>query len=218
LSVAQLTFAMILELCGHISLYSESVKNGDWIRSKDFSYQLKPIMELNRKTIGIIGFGRIGQAVARIAKAFDMKILVSHKHPERDKTDGVTFVKEEECFQNSDIISLHCPLNDQNKNFVNTKLLTMMKPSAYLINTSRGGLINERDLAQALNTGTIAGAGLDVLSIEPPTPDNPLLKAKNCLITPHIGWATFEARSRLMETVVNNIEAFIHGKPENVVG
>ena len=218
LSVAQLTFAMILELCGHISEYSESVRKDEWIRSKDFSYQLKPIMELNDKTLGIIGFGQIGQAVARIALSFGMKVIASHKHPERDKMDGVFFVKEETCFKDSDILSLHCPLNDENKNFVNTRLLKMMKATAYLVNTSRGGLINEPDLAQALNSGVITGAGLDVLSTEPPTSDNPLLKAKNCLITPHIAWATFEARSRLMDTVVNNIRAFINGKPENVVG
>ncbi|HET7117453.1 MAG TPA: D-2-hydroxyacid dehydrogenase [Hanamia sp.] len=217
LSVAQLTFAMILELCGHISEYSESVKNGEWIRSKDFSYQLKPIMELNHKTLAIIGFGQIGQAVAKIALSFDMKVVASHKHPERDKMDGVIFVKEETCFKDSDILSLHCPLNDQNEKFVNKRLLEMMKPTAYLVNTSRGGLINEFDLANALNSGRIAGAGLDVLSKEPPTSENPLLKAKNCLITPHIAWATFEARSRLMNTVVNNIRAFMNGNPVNVV-
>lgn len=217
-SVAQLTFAIILELSGHISMYAQSVKNGDWLSSKDFSYQLKPIMELNHKTLGIIGFGQIGQAVARIALSFGMNVIASHKHPGRDKMDGVFFVKEEKCFKDSDILSLHCPLNDENKKFVNTRMLSMMKSSAYLVNTSRGGLINEPDLAQALNSGVIAGAGLDVLSIEPPTSENPLLKAKNCLITPHIAWATFEARSRLMDTVVNNIRAFINGKPVNVVG
>ncbi|MEO6836831.1 MAG: D-2-hydroxyacid dehydrogenase [Ginsengibacter sp.] len=216
-SVAQLTFAIILELCSHISEYFESVKKDEWIKSKDFSYQLKPIMELNHKTLGIIGFGQIGQAVARISLSLGMKVIASHKHPERDNMDGVTFVKEETCFKDSDILSLHCPLNDENKNFVNTRLLSIMKPTAYLVNTSRGGLINETDLAQALNFGLIAGAGLDVLSTEPPTPDNPLLKAKNCLITPHIAWATLEARSRLMNTVVDNIKAFINGKPLNVV-
>ena len=217
-SVAQLTFAMILELCGHISMYSESVKNGDWLRSKDFSYHLKPIMELTRKTLGIIGFGQIGQAVAKIALAFGMNVIASHKHPERDKMDGVIFVEEEICFKDSDIISLHCPLNKQNEKFVNNRLLSMMKPTAYLVNTSRGGLINEIDLAHALNTEMIAGAALDVLSTEPPTPDNPLLKAKNCLITPHIGWATYEVRCRLMEIVVDNIRAFIGGHPVNIVG
>ncbi|HUZ59027.1 MAG TPA: D-2-hydroxyacid dehydrogenase [Hanamia sp.] len=217
-SVAQLTFSMILELCGHISEYSESVKKDEWIKSKDFSYQLKPIMELNHKTLGIIGFGQIGQAVARIALSFGMKVIASHKHPERDKLEGVIFAKEKTCFKDSDILSLHCPLNDQNEKFVNKRLLGMMKPTAYLVNTSRGGLINEFDLADALNSGKIAGAGLDVLSMEPPATDNPLLKAKNCLITPHIAWATFEARTRLMGTVVNNIRAFINGKPENVVG
>lgn len=217
-SVAQLTFAMILELRSHISLYAKSVQDGDWARSKDFSYQLQPLTELKDKTLGIIGFGQIGQAVARIALAFGMKVIASHKHPERDQMEGVLFVNQENCFQQSDIVSLHCPLTAQNKKFVNQALLGTMKSSAILINTSRGGLVDEQDLADALNRGRIAGAGLDVLSTEPPSPDNPLLHSKNCLITPHIGWATFEARSRLMEVVVNNVRAFMNGHPENVVG
>jgi glycerate dehydrogenase len=217
-SVAQLTFAFILELSNHTALYAESVRRGDWIKSKDFSYQLKPVMELQNKTLGIIGFGQIGKAVAKIALAFGMKVIASHKHPERDRTQGVTFVDEKTCFRESDIISLHCPLNEKNFQFVNKELLATMKPASFLVNTSRGGLINEPDLAEALNKGIIAGAALDVLSTEPPSADNPLLHAKNCLITPHIGWATFEARSRLMEVIVNNIKAFLEGHPENEVG
>ena len=196
-SVAQLTIAIMLELSAHVARYAKSVANGDWERCNDFSYKLKPIMELQDQDLGIIGFGQIGRKVANIALAFGMKVIASHKHPERDRMEGVILVEEEKCFRESDFISLHCPLNDQNKNFVNQRLLNMMKPSAFLINTSRGGLIHEQDLADALNNNSIAGAGLDVLSVEPPASDNPLLQAKNCLITPHVGWATLEARTRL---------------------
>ena len=216
-SVAQLAFSFILELANHTMLYADSVRKGDWAGSEDFSYQLKPTMELQNKTLGIIGFGEIGQAVARIALAFGMKVISSHKHPERDKMEGVRFVDEETCFAESDFVSLHCPLNDQNKEFVNKSLLHKMKSTACLINTSRGGLINESDLAESLNAGAIAGAGLDVLSTEPPSPENPLLQAKNCYITPHIAWASFEARTRLMKTLVENIKAFMEGKSVNVV-
>lgn len=217
-SVAQLTFAFILEMANHTALYADSVRRGNWIKSEDFSYQLKPIMELQDKTLGIIGFGQIGKAVAKIALAFGMKVIASHKHPERDRMQGVTFVDEKTCFREADILSLHCPLNEKNFQFVNKELLATMKPASILINTSRGGLINEPDLAKALNEGIIAGAALDVLSIEPPSADNPLLYAKNCLINPHVGWATFEARSRLMEVVVNNVKAFLKGHVENEVG
>ncbi|MGN6196458.1 MAG: D-2-hydroxyacid dehydrogenase [Ginsengibacter sp.] len=216
-SVAQLTFALILELTNHTPLYAESVSKGDWIKSKDFSYHLKPIMELQDKTLGIIGFGQIGKAVAKIAIAFGMKVIASHRHPERDQMEGVTFMDEKTCFREADIISLHCPLNEKNIKFVNKELLAIMKRSAFLINTSRGGLINDADLAEALNKEMIAGAALDVLSTEPPLADNPLLRAKNCLITPHVAWATFEARNRLINVVVNNIKAFFEGKSENVV-
>jgi glycerate dehydrogenase len=216
-SVAQLTFAFILELTNHTALYAESVKNGDWVKSKDFSYHLKPIMELRDKTLGIIGFGQIGKSVAKIAIAFGMKVIASHKHPERDRMEGVTFVDEKTCFSDADIISLHCPLNANNQQFVNKELILTMKPTSFLINTSRGGLINEQDLAEALNEDIIAGAALDVLSTEPPKADNPLLDAKNCIINPHVAWATFEARSRLMNVVVNNLKSFLEGNPENVI-
>src|SRR6185312_3141741 len=217
-SVAQLTFAFILELANHTALYAKSVSNGDWALSKDFTYHLKPIMELHDKTLGIIGFGQIGKAVAKIAIAFGMKVIASHKHPERDRMEGVKFVEEQACFSEADIISLHCPLNEKNQQFVNKELLRTMKPTSFLINTSRGGLINEKDLAEALDGSIIAGAALDVLSTEPPKADNPMLYAKNCIVTPHVAWATFEARSRLMDVVVNNIQAFLEGKPANVIG
>lgn len=216
-SVAQLVFALILELTNHTAEYAQSVAKGDWVRSKDFSYHLKPVMELHDKILGIVGLGKIGQETARIALAFGMKVIASHKHPERDKMEGVKFVDETTLFREAGIVSLHCPLNEKNKGFINRSLLETMQPSALLVNTSRGPLINEDDLAEALNSGRIAGAALDVLSTEPPSPDNPLLKAKNCLITPHIGWATFEARSRLMQTVVDNIQAFLNKNPQNVI-
>lgn len=217
MSVAQLTFAIILELSVHTVMYADSVRSGDWVLSKDFSYQLIPMTELQNKTLGIVGLGQIGKAVAKIALAFGMEVIASHKHPERDKMEGVEFVDEATCFRNADFVSLHCPLNDKNHQFVNRQLIDLMKPSAFLINTSRGGLVNEGELADALNDNCIAGAGLDVLSTEPPTSGNPLLKAKNCLITPHVGWATYEARSRLMQVVVNNVKAFINGSPVNKV-
>lgn len=216
-SVAQLTFGLILELVNHVSAYASSVEQGDWLKSADFSYQVKPTVELKDKVMGIIGLGKIGQAVAHIALAFEMKVLASHKHPERDKMTGVTFSDEKTVFQQADIISLHCPLNEKNREFVNRERIASMKATSLLINTSRGPLIQEKDLADALNRGVIAGAGLDVLSIEPPSGDNPLFGAKNCLITPHIGWATFEARSRLINTVVDNIQSFVQGSPVNVI-
>lgn len=216
-SVAQIAITFMLTLANHIPAYTQSVQNGDWPRSPDYSYTLAPLMELQDKTLGIIGFGQIGQAVARIALAFGMKVIASHKHPERDRMEGVTFTSQDEVFEQADFISLHCPLNDQNREFLNSALIRKMKPSAFLINTSRGGLINENDLADALNNHVIAGAGLDVLSTEPPVANNPLLSAKNCLITPHIAWASKEARMRLMEMLNENIASFINGNPHNVV-
>ncbi len=216
-SVAQLAITFMLTLANHIPAYIRSVQNGDWPGSLDYSYTLAPLMELRDKTLGIVGFGQIGQAVARIALAFEMKVIASHKHPERDKMEGVVFVSQEDLFGRSDFISLHCPLNDQNKEFVNAALIQKMKPSAFLINTSRGGLIHEQDLADALNTEVIAGAGLDVLSTEPPAANNPLLSAKNCLITPHIAWASRESRLRLMNKLEENIAAYINGKLQHIV-
>ncbi|MBO9150914.1 D-2-hydroxyacid dehydrogenase [Chitinophaga sp. GCM10012297] len=216
-SVAQLTFSLLLELCQGAGAHSASVHKGEWAASQDFSYWKMPLTELQHKTLAIIGFGQIGQAVAKIAMAFGMRVIASHKHPERDKMEGVTFKDQATCFREADVVSLHCPLNAENKGFVNAALLASMKPSALLVNTSRGPLIREDDLAEALNKGVIAGAGLDVLTVEPPPADNPLLSAKNCVITPHIAWASKEARSRLMDKVVSNIKAFLEGKPVNVV-
>jgi glycerate dehydrogenase len=216
-SVAQLTFALILELCHHVGLHAESVRAGEWSRSADFSYWKTPLRELAGSTLGIVGLGQIGRAVAKIALAFNMKVIASHKHPERDAMQGVTFTDLATCFKEADIVSLHCPLTADNKEFVNAALLKTMKPGAFLINTSRGPLINETDLARALEEGVIAGAALDVLSTEPPAADNPLPAAPNTVITPHIAWATRSARERLLNGVVNNLKAYLEGKPVNVI-
>src|SRR5699024_6627170 len=189
----------------------------NWVKSEDFSYLVAPQIELKGKTLALIGFGKIGQAVARIGLAFGMKVISSHHHPKRDAMEGVSFVEEEHCFREADFLSLHCPLNAANEGFVNKERLKLMKSSAFIINTARGPLINEADLAEMLNEEKISGAALDVLSTEPPSEDNPLLKAKNCKITPHIAWSTLEARTRLMNTVTNNIENWQKGHPVNVV-
>lgn len=216
-SVAQLTFALILELCHHTGLHADSVRAGEWTRSADFSYWKTPLTELAGATLGIVGLGQIGQAVARIGLAFGMKVIAHHKHPDRDEMHGVTFVDLPTCFREADVVSLHCPLNPGNKEFVNTALLATMKPTAFLINTSRGPLIQEADLAEALEKGIIAGAALDVLSAEPPAATNPLLTAPNTIITPHIAWATQAARKRLMQTTVDNVKAFLEGNPKNII-
>lgn len=216
-SVAQLTFSLLLELTMNVGIHSESVKRGDWVNSIDFSYSKSPLIELQGLTFGIIGFGRIGKAVAKIANAFGMKVLVNNRSQLKDIPDYITVVDKLEVFKNSDIVSLHAPLTAENNQFVNKDILNLMKSSAWLINTGRGGLINESDLAVALNNNKISGAGLDVLSTEPPKKDNPLLNAKHCIITPHIAWSTIAARKRLMKVAVDNVKTFMDGKPQNVV-
>lgn len=216
-SVAQHVFALMLELTNQIGWHNQSVQDKKWSHSRDFSYHLQPITELAGKTMGIYGLGQIGNKVADIALGFDMQVLATHKHPQRDARPGVTFVAIEDLFTKGDFISLHAPLSDGNVGIVNQQLLSRMKPTAYLINTGRGGLINETDLSMALTSGVLAGAGLDVLSVEPPPPDHILFGIKNCLITPHQAWASQDARSRLMDIVVENVKAFISGKPKNVV-
>lgn len=216
-AVAQHVFALLLELTNAVGKHHESVQQGGWKRNRDFCYTLQPVVELAGKTMGIYGFGKIGQQVARIALAFGMKVIATHKHPERDAMPGVEFVNQETLFQKSDIITLHAPLTTENERFVNKTLLSKMKPSAYLINTARGGLINESDLKEALENNVIAGAGLDVLSQEPPKNGNILFGVKNCIITPHNAWASREARQRLLNETVENVRAFLTGKPRNVV-
>lgn len=217
-SVAQMTFALILELCNHVKSHSDAVKCGTWSKSKDFCFWNHSLIELSNKKIGIIGFGNIGRKVAHIATAFGMDILALN----RSKTDesyrkNFIWTDLNELLQKSDIITLHCPLTAETKGLINRDTLKLMKKNAFLINTSRGGLIIEEDLAEGLNKGKIAGAGLDVLTTEPPERENPLLKAKNCIITPHISWATRESRIRLMEIAIENIKAFISGEPINVI-
>lgn len=210
-SVAQLTFAFILEFANKLSLHTQSVARGDWQNCADFAYTLDTLHELNGKTLGIIGYGSIGRKVAQIGKAFGMNILVSTRTP----VDGC--VSKEEVFENADFITLHCPLNEGSKLMINEKSLSMFKPTAYLINTARGGLIDEEALANALNQGKIAGAGLDVLTCEPPKADNPLIHAKNCIITPHMAWASVEARVRLLHATEDNVRAFLQNSPINKV-
>jgi len=210
-SVAQLTFAFILEFANKLSLHTQSVARGDWQNCADFAYTLDTLHELNGKTLGIIGYGSIGRKVAQIGKAFGMNILVSTRTP----VEGC--VSKEEVFENADFITLHCPLNEGSKLMINEKSLSMFKPTAYLINTARGGLIDEEALANALNQGKIAGAGLDVLTCEPPKADNPLIHAKNCIITPHMAWASVEARVRLLHATEDNVRAFLQNSPINKV-
>jgi glycerate dehydrogenase len=217
-SVAQFTFALLLELCHHAQEHNEFVHRGDWSRSRAFSFWNYPQIELAGKTLGIIGFGRIGQKVADIASAFGLKILAYDKMiSDQSHRPDFRWVDMPALLAQSDVISLHCPLFPENRGMINKQTLALMKKGAFLINTSRGPLIVDQDLADALRQGQIAGAALDVLSDEPPLPDNPLLTAPNCLITPHIAWATQAARSRLMETGLNNLVQFLQGKPVNVV-
>ncbi|MCW0219410.1 MAG: D-2-hydroxyacid dehydrogenase [Prosthecobacter sp.] len=217
-AVAQLVFALILEQTNNVGHHAKTVRDGRWVACPDFSYWDHPIIELSGRTLGIIGYGDIGAAVGRIAVAFGMKVLASKREWKTSPPEGVTPASIDEVFSNSDVISLHCPLTDATKHLVGERTLGLMKSSAFLINTGRGPLVDEAALAQALNAGQIAGAGLDVLSVEPPKADNPLLTAKNCLITPHIGWASREARIRLIEATASNLKAFLAGNPVNVVG
>jgi len=216
-SVAQMVFALILELTQNVGHYSNSVKKGRWSNSKDWCYWDKPLIELDGLTLGIIGFGRIGKATAKIANAFGMKVIANDAVTIESPPDWLKIVDQDTIFRESDVISLHCPLTSANKHFVNSVKINLMKESALLINTSRGLLINEEDLAHALNSERIAGAGLDVLSKEPPDETNPLLTAKNCIITPHIAWATKAARQRLMNIAVMNLKSYLNGKPVNVI-
>ncbi len=215
-SVAQMVFSHILNIAQNVSKHAKSVKDGDWTNSIDFTYHLTPQTELAGKTLGIIGFGQIGQAVARVGLAFGMKILFQNRSKKETNAD-FRQVDLDTLLVESDFISLNCPLTDENAGFINKSTIGKMKKSAILINTGRGALINEKDLADALNSGRIAGAGLDVLSTEPPKAENPLLTAKNCYITPHIAWATKEARQRLMQIAAQNLKAFINGTPQNIV-
>jgi glycerate dehydrogenase len=216
-SVAQFVFALLLELCHRVGMHSEAVRAGEWTRSADWCFWKSPLVELAGKTMGIVGFGRIGRQTARIADAMGMRVIAHDAvRGVPPPYEGFRWAELEELLRTADVVSLHCPLLPETHRFLNAARLRLMKPSAFLINTSRGPLVVDEDLAQALEEGAIAGAGLDVLSIEPP-PDNPLFRARNCIITPHIAWATKEARERLMQIAVENVEAFLKGEPRNVV-
>jgi len=218
IAVAQFTFALILEMCHHVGDHSHAVKRGEWTRSIDFCIWNYPLVELDGKTMGLIGFGRIGQATARIAQAFGLKILAFDSYENQDlESDNCKYVSLDELLAKSDIVSLHCPLSDSTKGIINKNSIAKMKEGVMIINTARGPLVVEQDLCDALNSGKVAGAAVDVVSIEPIASDNPLLKAKNCIITPHIAWAPKESRSRLMTTTVENLAAFLNGTPVNVV-
>jgi glycerate dehydrogenase len=216
-SVAQLAFALLLELARGVGRHAERVRQGAWTNCPDFTFQETPQVELTNKVFGVIGFGDIGRQAARIAAAFGMRVLVHTRTPAPATYPDVSFVELAELLKESDVVSLHCPLTPETELLMNTERLAMMKASAYLINTSRGLLIDEAALAEALRIGNLAGAGLDVLSQEPPPADNPLLKAPNCYVTPHLAWATLAARQRLMAVVVDNVRAFLDGRPQNQV-
>jgi len=219
-SVAQLTFALLLELTSHTGMHNASVHAGDWVRSRDFCYWRAPLMELAGKTMGIVGFGRIGQTVAGIARAFGMEVIAHDQFyldvPEEFRP-WLKLVPLDTLLRASDVITLHCPLTEETNQLINHKTISKMKRGAILINTSRGPVLNERDVAEALAMGQLGGLGADVLSVEPPTADNPLLCASNCVITPHIAWATRDARMRLIEIAAENLAAFLAGEPVNVV-
>lgn len=217
-SVVQLTFALLLELCHHVQRHSDSVMEGRWSNSADFSFWDYPLIELAEKTIGIVGFGEIGRKVADVATAFGMNVI-GHSRSQTDQQHRKNFkwASLPELLEQSDVVSIHCPLTPETMGLLNKKSLELMKASAFLLNTSRGPIAVDEDLANALNNDVIAGAAIDVLSIEPPPKDNPLFVAKNCIITPHIAWATKEARARLMHIAAGNLAAFLNGNPVNVV-
>lgn len=216
--VAQFTMALLLEMCHHIGDHNKAVQNGEWTKSPDFCFWKSPLIELSGKTMGIIGFGRIGQATAKIAQAFGLNILAYNRSKDPSlESETCRYVELNELFEKSDIISLHCPLSESTEGIINKQNIAKMKAGVMIINTSRGGLIIEEDLKEALNSGKVARAAVDVVSSEPIQENNPLLKAKNCIITPHIAWAPTESRVRLLNAVIENLEAFINGNAQNVV-
>ena len=210
--------ALLLELCHRIGDHSHAVRAGEWSKCADFCFCLSPLIELQGKVLGLVGFGRIGQAFAGIAQALGMRVVVHDKVVNKAlESATLKYVTLDELYDTADVISLHCPLFDDNKGMINKDSIAKMKSSVMLINTARGPLINETDLAEALNAGRVAGAAIDVLSCEPPPPDNPLLSAKNCIVTPHIAWSTKEARQRLMGIAVDNLLSYKKGEPQNIV-
>lgn len=216
-AVAQFTMALLLELCHRVGLHDASVHQGDWVKSTNFCYWLSPQMELAGKTIGIIGFGRIGRAVGRLARAFGMDVLAYSRSECAQGREIGKYVELDTLLAKSDIVSLHCPLSAETEKLIGPEAIAKMKDVAMLLNTARGGLLDEQAVAQALNSGKLRGAAVDVVSQEPMCETNPLLTARNCIITPHIAWAPVESRQRLLDCVVENIRGFLNGKPQNVV-
>lgn len=216
-AVAQFTMALILEMCHRIGLHNHSVHQGDWMKAETFCYWLTPQMELAGKTIGIIGFGRIGQAVGKLAKAFGMKVIAYNRSQSEEGRKIAEYVDLDTLFAQSDIVSLHCPQTAQTEKLINAVTIAKMKDGAMLVNTARGGLVDEDALVEALQSGKLRYAAVDVVSQEPMKEDNPLLKTRKCIITPHIAWAPVESRQRLLDAVVENIRAFLNGSPQNVV-
>lgn len=217
-AVAQFTMALLLEMCHHVGNHNNAVQSGDWTKSIDFSFWNTPLIELSGKTMGIIGFGKIGQETAKIAQAFGLNIFAYNRSKNMELvSDTCKYAELDELLKSSDIISLHCPLSESTQGMINKDTISKMKDGVMIINTSRGGLINENDLKESLNSGKVAKAAVDVVSIEPIKADNPLLKAKNCIITPHIAWAPKESRSRLMQMAAENLDAYLKDSPINVV-
>ncbi len=216
-SVAQMVMALLLELTQRAGHHSQTVHDGRWVASPDWCYWDFPLVELDGLTLGIIGYGRIGHAVAQLAQAFGMKVIATTRTGTVPSGANVAATDLATLLRTSDVVSLHCPLTPETKGLLNAERLALMRPTAFLLNTSRGPLIDEAALADALNRGQIAGAGLDVLSVEPPPADNPLLTARNCVITPHLAWATKAARTRLLDVATANLRAFLAGNPQNVV-
>lgn len=216
-SVVQLTWALILEQVCNLEIHNNSVKNGDWIKSDIFSYWLEPITELSGKTLGIIGYGNIGRKVAKIAECFGMNVLVNTMHPEKYDNQLIDFVDKDELFAKSDIITLHCPLTEDTMEIIRKENIDKMKDKVRIVNVSRGGLVNEADLTDALNSGKVLSAGIDVVLKEPMDKDNPLLNAKNITITPHMAWASVDARRRLVTEIAENFKAYLNNEKRNVV-
>ncbi|MDU7200981.1 MAG: D-2-hydroxyacid dehydrogenase, partial [Enterobacteriaceae bacterium] len=218
-TVAQFTTALMLELCNQVGLHDSDVHAGGWGKKPDFCYWLKPMLEVAGKNVGIIGYGRIGQAFGAVAQALGMNVLAYDEYQNKAlENDRVRYVDLDTLYAEADVISLHCLLTPKTQGMINAQSLRKMKRSALLLNASRGDLVNETDLADALNNGVIAGAAVDVLSKEPPVPENPMLTAKNCIITPHIAWASVEARGRILATTIDNVKAYLAGQPQNRVG
>jgi glycerate dehydrogenase len=217
-STAQMAISLLLELCQNVGMHSESVHKGEWTKNVDWCYWKHPLIELSSKNMGIIGYGRIGQATGRIAQALGMTVLANSRFQNKTlESATMKYVELDTLFSESDVISLHCPLADATEGIINKESIAMMKDGILIINNSRGPLIVEQDLADALNSGKVAGAAVDVVSVEPIRADNPLLRAKNCIITPHISWAPIESRRRLIDIAVENLERFIAGDPVNIV-